>query len=176
MAFIETSSGEIVVSSPDDIGVWDDERGLCVSGLVPKRERLRILRGGCSARPGAPPERTPRENLRMIVLEAAQTPRRLRDLAHAFYASRVTGLSVAQVLELNAVLEPKPMPGNRFGNVEPAPIPLHRVKSLFPEDVNEEMGFHDSASPHYGGMGTGIDVDRIKGTSILIFTVSRDDC
>lgn len=176
MQFIQSSSGEIVVTSRDDIGVWDEKRGLCVSGLVPKRERLRMIRNGCRARPEPAPKLGTPEHGRMIVRDVLDTPRNFFRLANAFYASRVTGIAFDQILELNAPYKPAPEPENRFGNVEPAPLPLNRVKKLFPNDVNEEMEIDGPVSDHYGGMGTGIDIERIKGTHILILTVTHDDC
>ena len=176
MRFIESSSGEIVVTSRDDIGVWDEKRGLCVSGLVPKRERLRIIANGCRARPGSPPELGTPEHHRMIVRQTLEAPRNLFRLARAYYASRVTGIAFDQILELNTPHKPAPEPENRFGNVEPAPLAFDQVKKLFPDDVNEEMEGDGPVSDHYGGMGTGIDIERIKGSHILILTITHDDC
>jgi hypothetical protein len=38
------------------------------------------------------------------------------------------------------------------------------------------MGTDDAVSDHFGGMGTGIGIERIQGSHILMITIVHDPC
>lgn len=173
MAFIQSNSGHIVVTSPTDIGVWDRVRDICITALVSYRERLRVIEGGCSARP-APP---------VVVAEAVPpVPLKIQILRKVTYTLRAwaTGLTYDQIADINT-------PGSRpstpvwqsrwdVGNVVPAKLSLARVRKLFPYYVHDDMGTDDVIASHFGGSGSSIHIDRIKDSPILIFITSHDDC
>lgn len=170
---IITAPGDLVVTSPANILIWDNDRGLCISALFQKRERLRLVPGGCRARPGAPPAFGSPAYRRMLFQEIARFPRELRRQAYARYAAWRTGLKADDILELNW---PSPKEEDEDLFSEPYPMPLARLKELYPNEVNDEMEYAGPISDHYGGAGTGISIHRIRGTHILFVSIVHDDC
>lgn len=50
--FLYPPSGDLIVTAPNDIGIWDDKRQLCISARLEPR-RLTIIKNGCGARTAA---------------------------------------------------------------------------------------------------------------------------
>jgi hypothetical protein len=69
---------------------------------------------------------------------------------------------------------PRPNEFAWIGNVEREHVTLKQVRRLLPRDVNEGMGSDADVASHFGGMGTGIRILRIKGSETLIVSVARD--
>ncbi|MCE9523282.1 MAG: hypothetical protein K8S25_12725 [Alphaproteobacteria bacterium] len=161
-----------VVTASNDIGIWDDERQLCISAPIEPGRRLRVIEGGCMARPKEP---TDQDRALQIRVRAQNG---IRDTARAFaewYASKSPGYAPSPPPESTDWVDaPAPNEFDWLGNVEREYVTLKQVRRLLPRDVNPEMGSDEQVAGHFGGMGTGIRVLRIKGSQTLIVNVSRD--
>jgi hypothetical protein len=175
MDLIGTSSGIAVVTSPAEIGIWDAHRRLCISALLPRRERLRLLDGGCSALEGAPPASDSPGYRDYLANRIAALPFETHYWITAWFRGFRIGFTAQQIIDINTPAHSVDYPNPR-GNIEPAPQPLSTIKRVFPRHVNDEMGADDSVSDHFGGAGTGIDIERIQGSHILLITIVHDDC
>jgi hypothetical protein len=158
------------VTTVDDIGMWDKERQLCISAPIEPRQRLRVIEGGCSARPTEP---TDQDGAREI---QQRIQKDIRDTARVFarwYARKDS--AYFQGAEPSAYVDvPKPNEFAWIGNVEREHVTLKQVRRLLPRAVNEDMGNDTDVASHFGGMGTGIRILRIKGSETLIVSVAHD--
>lgn len=160
------------VTTADDIGMWDNDRQLCISAPIEPRRRLRIIEGGCSARPREP---TDLDNAREI---QARIQKKIRDTTRIFaewYASKAPGYAQPPPPEPQDWVDtPTPNEFAWIGNVEREFVTLKQVRRLLPRDVNTGMGNDNDVASHFGGMGVGIRVLRIKGSDTLVISVSHD--
>lgn len=165
--FFHASGEDPIVTSAKDIGYWDNDRKLCISALLEPGRHLRVIEGGCAARPREVSDEEQalhrRELAKRDFLDA------FRDFAQWYKAQANDQMFIPQ--------GPSGIPSNEperhwLGNVEPAPVSLARVRKLLPKVVNDDMS--DGVSDKFGGGGTGIDIVRIKGARTLIVTVSYD--
>lgn len=164
-----STNADPIVTTHTDIGVWDEARQLCIASVIEPGRRLRVIEGGCAARPRqlTPAERAEQQR------EIAK--RDFRDGFRAFarlYRALATG-------DRFMPEGPSPIPTNepphhRLGNVEPAETTLSQVRKLLPKEVNNDMGDDDTVATQFGGAGTSIEIVRIKGSKTLLLIAAYD--
>jgi hypothetical protein len=171
MGRIIATGSHPVVTDANDIGIWDKERGLCISAVMQPRRRLRVIAGGCATRPKEPTELDrARETTERFQNELRGT---LRVFAE-WYASKRPKYTPPPPETGDWADWPSPGEFDWLGNVEREYVTLRKVRRLLPDAVNFEMGQDDDVASFFGGMGAGIRVLRIKGSNTLIMLVSYD--
>lgn len=175
-----------IVTSADDIGLWDDKRDLCVTAIFKPRERLRLLDNGCMARLPSPGKididiaARHRAYVEKVKTAALEMPVKLLHWLDAWNRAVHTGLSTEFIYKLNYgianPLEQVEPTAVLYENADEAPIELRHLRRLLPRWTSEEMGPDDSVATFFGGSGVGISISRIRRSHILIVNVSYDDC
>lgn len=161
--------GGYVFTSATRIGIWDEQRSLCISAPLKKPGLLRVAPENCAARPApvaeiepAPPS-TPQEGLRLLAktligVDPNPSPPLTEDEQEVIWAQEQAAR------------------GRAMGNLIPERTTLRDVQRALPDAPNEEMGDIDRAATRWGGMGVGIDVFRIKGSNVLLIDYTIDPC
>ena len=166
---IAADRGEYVFTSGTRIGIWDDERKLCIAAPIRTPGLLRVAPGNCAARPTPAAEATTAPKPPAVLKEGIDAA---VDVLIGIDRTKPPSEDVQEEIWASE----QAARGAEMGNLVPERTTLRHIQRVLPDAPNEEMGDIDRVWTRWGGMGAGIDVYRIKGSNVLVIIYTVDDC